>query len=72
MADIDKLSLGLDEIIRLNRTSTRRNDNRKFRTRGGGRRSGQNNGFRARGGGGLVTICFALILCLYSLCTFSL
>jgi len=56
MADSDKLGLGLDDIIRIDRTSTRRGGRggkQGFRARGGGRGGGQTNGFRARGGGGL-------------------
>jgi len=58
MADSDKLGLGLDDIIRIDRTSNRRGGRggkRGFRARGGGsgRGIGQNNGFRTRGGGGL-------------------
>jgi len=60
MADSDKLGLGLDDIIRNDRTSNRRDGRggkRGFRARGGGggggRGIGQNNGFRTRGGGGL-------------------
>jgi len=51
MADSDKLGLGLDDIIRLNRPANRRGGgNRGFRA-GTGRGSG--NGFSARGGGGI-------------------
>jgi len=54
MADSDKLGLGLDDIIRLNRTNRRGGGgNRGFRGRTGGRGNGQSNGFRTRGGGGL-------------------
>jgi len=56
MADSDKLGLGLDDIIRIDRTSTRRGGRggkQGFRARGGSRGGGQTNGFRARGGGGL-------------------
>ncbi|CAF2425554.1 unnamed protein product [Rotaria sp. Silwood2] len=56
MADSDKLGLGLDDIIRIDRTTTRRGDRggkRGFQARGGGRGGGQSNGFRTRGGGGL-------------------
>ncbi|CAF0819099.1 unnamed protein product [Adineta steineri] len=62
MADSDKLGLGLDDIIRHDRTSTNRRGGggggkRGFRGRGAGggagRQGGQMNGFRTRGGGGL-------------------
>jgi len=56
MADSDKLGLGLDDIIRHDRTSNRRGGRggkRGFRGRVGGRGGGQTNGFRTRGGGGL-------------------
>ncbi|CAM4757022.1 unnamed protein product [Rotaria magnacalcarata] len=56
MADSDKLGLGLDDIIRKDRSTTRRGGRggqRGFHTRGGGRGGGQSNGFRTRGGGGL-------------------
>ncbi len=63
MADSDKLGLGLDDIIRNDRSSNRRGgrggggNKRGFRGRGtSGRGGGQTNGFRARGGGGLVNI----------------
>jgi len=62
MGDSDKLGLGLDDIIRLDRgpNSNRRGGrggNRGFRARGGGARGGGNfsgmkNGFRTRGGAG--------------------
>lgn len=52
MADSDKLGLGLDDIIRHDRTSNRRGTGRGGR--GGFRGRGQSNGFRTRGGGGLV------------------
>jgi len=55
MADSDKLALGLDDIIRLNRTNRRGGSgggrgNRGFRARAG---RGSGNGFQARGGGGI-------------------
>lgn len=64
MADSDKLGLGLDDIIRKDRTSNRRGGSggagrggqRGFRGRTGGRGGGQSNGFHTRGGGGLVNI----------------
>jgi len=63
MADSDRLGLGLDDIIRLDRTSNRRGGHggkRGLRPRGGGRGggnfSGTSNGFRTRGGGGLPRI----------------
>jgi len=60
MADSDKLGLGLDDIIRHDRTSNRRGGGRGgqrgFRGRAGGQRGGQSNGFQSRGGGGLVNI----------------
>jgi len=65
MTDTDKLGLGLDDIIRQDRTFNPnrrgggRGGNRGFRggrggggARGGGNFSGMNNGFRTRGGGG--------------------
>jgi hypothetical protein len=68
MTDSDKLGLGLDDIIRIDRTSNSnrrggRGGNRGFRGRGlGGRGGGQSNGFRTRGGGGLVNIFILIIL----------
>ncbi len=59
MADADKLGLGLDDIIRNDRSSNRRGGRggqRGFRGRTGGRGGGQINGFQTRGGGGLVNI----------------
>ncbi|CAF1175496.1 unnamed protein product [Rotaria sordida] len=56
MADSDKLGLGLDDIIRMDRTTIRRGGRggkRGFQGRSGGRGGGQINGFRARGGGEL-------------------
>jgi len=53
MADSDKLGLGLDDIIRLNRTNRRGGrggGSRGFRGRTG---RGGGNGFRTRGGGGI-------------------
>jgi len=56
MADSDKLGLGLDDIIRINRTTNRRGGggggrgNRGFRARAG---RGGGNAFQARGGGGI-------------------
>ena len=65
MADSDKLSLGLDDLIRLDRTSNNRRGgaggrggNRGFRSRGGGRPVNNANGFQTRGGGGIVTLRF--------------
>lgn len=58
MADSDKLGLGLDDIIRHDRSSNRRGGKRGFRGRTGGRGGGQTNGFRTRGGGGLVNIFY--------------
>ncbi len=60
MAASDKLGLGLDDIIRLDRTTNRRGGgNRGFRGRTG---RGGAGGFRNRGGGGIVS-CF--ILCIF-------
>jgi hypothetical protein len=79
MADSDRLGLGLDDIIRIDRTSNRRGGRggggsgakRGFRQRGGSRGagnfSGTSNGFRTRGGGGLVNILI-LIIHIYLLC----
>ncbi len=59
MADSDKLALGLDDIIRKDRTGNRRGGggsgggNRGFRGRTG---RGGGNAFRTRGGGGIVCI----------------
>ncbi|CAF1277583.1 unnamed protein product [Rotaria sordida] len=60
MANSDKLGLGLDDIIRLDRTTNRRGGggrggggNRGFRVRTG---RGSANGFRTRGGGALPRI----------------
>jgi len=52
MASSDKLTLGLDEIIRTDRTTNRRggSGNRGFRGRTG---RGGGSGFRNRGGGGI-------------------
>lgn len=58
MTDSDKLGLGLDDIIRTNKTTNRRGATRGFR----GRTGGQTNGFRNRGGGGLVMNIFAFEL----------
>ncbi len=57
MADSDKLGLGLDDIIRKDRTTNRRGGggNRGFRARTG---RGSGNGFRNRGGGGIVSYLF--------------
>ena len=60
MANADKLSLGLDDIIRNDRSSGR-GGKRGMRGRGGagrgiGRSSGSDNSFRTRGGGGIVNI----------------
>jgi len=55
MADSDKLGLGLDDIIRLNRTNRRGGrggGNRGFRGRTG---RGGGNGFRTCGCGGIVS-----------------
>ena len=82
MADSDKLGLGLDDIIRIDRTSNRRGGGgrggqRGFRARGGGggggggRGGGQMNGFRTRGGGGLVN-SFILFILIYVFLIFSL
>jgi len=62
MATSDKLALGLDDIIRSDRTTNRRGrggagGNRGFRGRTG---RGGGNGFRTRGGGGIVS-CFIII-----------
>ena len=57
MANLDKLSLDLDEIIRSDRPNNRRGgggNNRGFRGRMG--RGGGGNAFRARGGGGMVCL----------------
>lgn len=63
MAGTDKVGLGLDDIIRNDRTSNRRGGKRGFRGRGGGGRGGgQMDGFRARGGGGLVNNLILFIL----------
>ena len=62
MASSDKLSLGLDDLIRLDRSSKRGGrggggGNRGFRGRAnGGRGGGAGNGFRTRGGGGMVSL----------------
>lgn len=71
MADSDKLGLGLDDIIRLNRTGNRRGGrggsgggNRGFRARSG---RGGGNGFRNRGGGGIVSLFIILIFCFANL-----
>ncbi len=58
MTDLDKLGLGLDDIIRLGRTTNRRGGgNRGFRGNTG--RGGGGNGFRNRGGGGGgIVSCF--------------
>lgn len=64
MASVDKVGLGLDDIIRIDRTSNRRGGgggaggnrgggNRGFRGRSG--RGGGGNAFRSRGGGGIVS-----------------
>jgi len=52
MANADKLALGLDDIIRLDRPTNRRGGggNRGFRARAG---RGGGSGFRTRGGGGI-------------------
>ena len=60
MANSDKLALGLDDLIRLDRTSGNRRGagrggSRGFRSRGAGRPLNNANGFRTRGGGGIVT-----------------
>lgn len=62
MANTDKLAMGLDDIIRTNRTANRRGGKPGFRGRGGagvGRGAGQSNGFRTRGGGGGLVTTFA-------------
>ena len=67
MADTDKLSLGLDDIIRKDRSSNRRGGKQGFRGRAGARPTrgiGQTSGFRTRGGGGLVTEMF-FVICMY-------
>lgn len=60
MASSDKLSLGLDDLIRMERSSKRggrgSGGNRGFRGRTGGRGGGAGNGFRTRGGGGMVSL----------------
>ncbi|CAF0805558.1 unnamed protein product [Adineta steineri] len=55
MTDSDKVGLGLDDIIRQDRSSRRGRGggNRGFRGRTGGRGGGGGNGFRTRGGGGI-------------------
>lgn len=64
MADTDKLALGLDDIIRLDRSKSSRGGRgaRRGGNRGGNRGrpfsgnsrgTGMNNGFRTRGGGGI-------------------
>ena len=63
MANLDKLGLGLDDIIRNDRSSNRRGGG----GRGGkpgfrGRGTGRNNGFQNRGGGGLVNIMINMIV----------
>ncbi len=61
MADSGKLGLGLDDIIRSDRTSNRRGGGGRGGKRGfRGRVGGQTNGFQARGGGGLVNISIIL------------
>ena len=55
MATSDKLGLGLDDIIRLDRGTDRRGGGRGG-NRGRGAR-GVGNQFRARGGGGIVRGC---------------
>lgn len=54
MADSDKLSLGLDEIIRKNRPFNRRGAGGNRGRMGG--RGGGGNQFRTRGGGGMVCL----------------
>lgn len=59
MANSDKLALGLDDIIRLDRSNNPRGGrngqrgNRGRPTSGVSRGAGVNNGFRTRGGGGI-------------------
>lgn len=74
MADSDKLGLGLDDIIRKDRTGNRRGGggNRGFRGRIG---RGGGNGFRNRGGGGVVNLlalysggAYAFHLASYTVC----
>ena len=55
MANSDVLGLGLDDIIRMNRTSSNRRGGRGGNRGMRGRPSrGGNNAFRTRGGGGVV------------------
>jgi len=66
MADSDKLGLGLDDIIRLNRTNRRGGrggGSRGFRGRTG---RGGGNGFRTRGGGGIVSFFLFILIYLNS------
>lgn len=75
MADTDKLSLGLDDIIRTDRSSNRRGGKQGFRGRAGARPTrggGQTNGFRTRGGGGLVIERLFFMHCIYIRILFSL
>lgn len=58
MAGADKLSLGLDDIIRAEGSTHRRGRGsaiRGSRGRGGGGGRGGSSGFRTRGGGGIVS-----------------
>jgi hypothetical protein len=59
MADSNKLALGLDDIIRLDRTANRRGGGRGGGNRGRTGRGGGNR-FQNRGGGGIVS-CFFFI-----------
>ena len=65
MAGADKLTLGLDDIIRSDPSANRRGrgaggGSRGFRGRGG---RGGGNGFRTRGGGGIVSMAMCVRDC---------